>query len=246
MSTAPTKKNIKSRNEAQEYIDISEKVRSGEYFREARSGYDLVAHDPMAERYFYVVITFLSFVTLLFSLKAMQDYYPLNTSVPIIIAGNDNGDDVVSMRALVRSKEDNASEMLLRYFVKNFVKAWEEYKITTFDRDSGTIKSQSNESLMQKYMEFIDPRNAESPITLYQRHSKRKITIVSLRTMGVGEMEVVFEAEVESRTEIKKTRWLSNISFQYTGLEIDQDTGNPLPVGFTVTQYHSKRLQDIK
>jgi type IV secretory pathway component VirB8 len=60
------------------------------------------------------------------------------------------------------------------------------------------------------------------------------------------EMEVIFEAAVESRTDIKKSRWRANISFQYSGLELDQKTGSPSPVNFVVTKYHSKRLQDIK
>ena len=49
-----------------EYIDIAEKVRSGEYFRDSRTMVDIDIHDPMADRYWYIAVTTMSiFITLL-------------------------------------------------------------------------------------------------------------------------------------------------------------------------------------
>ena len=249
MSTRPTaggKKPKKTHHlPSEDYLEIAERVRSGAYFREARSMYDLGVHDPMAERYMYVFITFIALTILLVTLKAMQDFYPLNTSIPIIISSDDNGDELPHLIPLVHTKEDDPSEMLLRFLVKNYVMAWEEYNITTFDRDAGTVKSQSTDELAKEYVSFIDPVNPDSPIAQYQRHSKRKVTILSMREFS-DHMDVMFEAEVDSRTDTKKSRWYANIAFQYSGLRIDQKTDNPAPIRFLVTSYHSKRLQDGK
>jgi len=231
--------------EPDDYLEIAEKVRTGEYFREARSIYDLGVHDPMAERYMYVFITALALIIFLITLKAMQDLYPLDTSVPIIVSAEDNGDDITHIRPLMHSKAENPGEMLLGFLVSHYVTTREEYDIATFDRDASGVKSQSSDAVQKEYIALIDPVNPESPIALYQRHSKRKISIVSVRIVPEG-AEVVFEAAVESRTDIKKSRWIANISFQYSGLELDQNTGEPKPLGFVVTAYHSKRLQDVK
>ena len=50
---------------SEEYLSIAEKVRSGEYFREARSMYDVGVNDPMSERYFYLFITSIALLLLL-------------------------------------------------------------------------------------------------------------------------------------------------------------------------------------
>ena len=229
----------------QDQLEIAEKVRSGEYFREAREVYDLGVHDPMSERYMYTFITALALIILLITLKAMQDFYPLNDQVPIIMSAEDNGDDVTHIVSLMQQKSDNPSEMLLRYLVKHYIVTREEYDIATFDRDTGGVKSQSSDTVQKEYVDLIDPSNPDSPLAQYQRHSKRKITILALRRLP-DEMEVIFEAVVESRTDIKKSRWRANISFQYSGLELDQKTDSAKPVGFVVTKYRSKRIQDVK
>jgi len=246
-----TKKSKKSREkflatspEADDYLEIAEKVRTGEYFREARGMYDLGVHDPMAERYMYIFITFLALVILIVTLKAMQDFYPLNTEIPIITAAEDNGENVTHIHTLLTNKADNPGEALLRFLITNYITAREEYDITTFDRDAGTVKSQSAEEVTKEYQELIDPRNPESPITLYQRHSKRKITVLATQRSD-DSMEVIFEAEVDGKNDVKKSHWRANISFQYSGLALDQD-GKFNPMSFVVTKYHSKRLQDIQ
>ena len=58
-------------------------------------------------------ITVLAILILLVSLKGMQDLYPLNTSIPIIISGDDNGEDMPHIQSLMVHKTDNQSEVVL-------------------------------------------------------------------------------------------------------------------------------------
>ena len=226
-------------------LEIAEKVRTGEYFRESRNMYDISVHDPMAERYMFLFITVISVIILLIALKAAQDYYPLNRAVPLIFDTNDAVEDIPHIQKLQVSKEEDPGEALLRFMVKHYVMVREEYNIATFDRDVNSVKNQSAESTYKDFQQLIDPRNPDSPITMYQRHSKRKISILSTKRLQDG-MDVVFEASVESKAETKKTHWRANIAFQYSGIGIDQKTGTVTPVSFVVTKYHSKRLQDVK
>ena len=57
---------------AEEQLLIAEKVRSGEYFREARHMYDLSVHAPMADRYFYIFITALELIIFFIAFGAAQ------------------------------------------------------------------------------------------------------------------------------------------------------------------------------
>jgi type IV secretory pathway component VirB8 len=59
-------------------------------------------------------------------------------------------------------------------------------------------------------------------------------------------MEVIFDATVESKAAVKKSRWRANIAFKYSGIELDEKSEHVKSVNFIVTKYHSKRLQDTK
>ena len=57
------------------------------------------------------------------------------------------------------------------------------------------------------------------------------------------EVEVLYDAIVESKNEVKKSRWKANITFRYSGIELDEKD-KPKPLSFVVTQYRTKRLQE--
>lgn len=231
--------------QAKTYLRIAEKVRTGEYFREARSMYDVTIHDPMSERYLYVFITGLAVFVLMIALIAVQGLYPLQSAIPLIYITHDFYEDIPHIQSLQTYKNEDPSEALLRFLVKNYILVREEYDIGTFDRDVNSVKSQSSDSVYKEFQQFIDPHNPESPITVYQRHSKRKINVLKIRRLSDG-MEVIFEATIDSRTEVKRSHWRANISFQYSGVELDDKTDKVKPMNFVVTAYNSKRLQDMK
>ena len=241
----PTEKLHKIHSRDEDYQNIADKVRTGEYFREARKMYDLAIHDPMAERYMYVFLTFIALLILVIAIAAAESLYPLQSEVPLIFNTNDVIEDLPRIQKLQMGKNDPASEAVLRFMVKHYVDIREEYDIATFDRDVNGVKSQSTEEVFREFQAMINPRNPEGPISLYQRHSKRNITIINTKRMP-DSMEVIFDAYVESKTEVKKSRWRANIAFKYTGIELDEKGEKVKPVTFVVTKYHSKRLQDVK
>ncbi len=232
----------------EDYIQISEKVRTGEYFREARGMYDLMVNDPMSERYLYVLITALSLLIFLIAFIAVQSLYPLQRAVPFIVNTNDIAEDLPHIKTLIRTEGENPSEAMLRFLVHNYVTLRETYDIDTFDHNVGGVQSQSSPDVFGGFQQYIDPRNPESPITLYQRHAKRDIEILYSRRLFDQEygMEVIFDALVEDKGEVKRSRWQANIAFQYNGIALDEKSEKVTPVSFIVTQYRTKRLQDVK
>jgi type IV secretory pathway component VirB8 len=232
-------------NDPDEYLEIAEKVRTGEYFREARSMYDMTVHDPMAERYLYVAITALAGIILTTAIIAVQGLYPLSSSVPFIVSTNDIVEDLPRIKSVLAYKGENPSAALLRFLVNNYVALREEYNIDTFDRNISGIKSQSAPDVYGEFQQAIDPRNPDSPVAQYQRHSKRSITILSSKQLPDQQaMDVTFEAKVEGNGEVKTSTWQANIAFEYNGVTLDENTDKVKAVNFVVTRYRSKRLQD--
>ena len=229
------------------YYEIADKVRSEEYFREAHYMYDITVHDPMAERYFYVLITAISTLILLLVVLAADSLYPLEIPVPFIYNPRDIVEDLPHIRPLREDKHETPDNAVLRFLVTNYVTQREEYSIEKIDRNMNSIKLQSASDVYKAYEKYMDARNPESPVAMYQRHSTRTIEVLSTQRNPNNdtEMEVLYEATVATKDEEKKTRWLANISFSYSGLALD-DNGSPKPISFLINQYSTKRLQDAR
>lgn len=232
----------------EDYLEVAEKVRTGEYFRESRYMFDLTVNDAMAERYLYLLITALATMIFLVSFFASRALYPLQTSVPFAFSASNITDELPRIKSLLNYKGEDASEALLTFLVKNYVTFRESYDINSFDRQLNGVKSQSSEDVYKTYQSQVDPRNPDSPLTLYQRHSRRKINVLNTKRLDDQDfgMEVVFEAVIESKTDVKKSLWQANIAFNYSGIEIDEETEKVKPFSFVVTDYRIKRLQDAR
>lgn len=233
----------------EELAEISDKVKSGEYYRESRSMYDAFVHDTMSERYLYVLITITSCAILLIALLAVQGIYPLQKSLPFIVAAEDLVEDVPRITSLLNDKGDDANLALMKFYLSNYITIREEYSIDKLDRNVNGVKSQSSPEVFVKFQNIINPSNPQSPIKIFQRHSIRKISVLAINIQSVDdtyEAEVLFEAKVEGKAAAKKSRWQANISFNYSGIGLDGDTGKVKPSSFLVTGYSNKILQDIQ
>jgi type IV secretory pathway component VirB8 len=236
-----------------DYMEIADKVRSGEYFRDAQAMVDLDINDPMSDRYWYIFLTVLSLIIVMISYVAWQEFYPLKPRIPFIFATNNIVDDYPRIRSLLDYHNENPDVALRRYLVQHYVKLREEYDATTFDRNHNAVQSLSTKDVLQEYENYIVPTNPESPISLYQRHTQRKINIVSTEIIenhdkkqgdiGDYSMRVVFEATLKRNDNVSEpTLYEANIAFKYKNIKLNTETGKIEPYGFIITSYHTKSL----
>lgn len=227
-------------------LNVTEKIRSGEYFREARMMYDLRVHDAMVERYFYIAVTLLALVILVITYTAEQSLYPLERKVPFIVSTDDVVEEVPRIRSLLQHRGDDPARAVLYFLAENYVVMRESYDADTFERNISGARSQSNETLAAELDALADPRNSESPRILYQRQATRQIDIISVKkpTGDTPTLEVVYAATLTDAQGAKKTYHQADIAFQYEGIGLDEKTGKPRTIHFMVTGYATKRLQD--
>lgn len=228
-----------------EYRRMADKIRSGEYFEESREMYDVMVHDLMSERYMYIFITIVAAFIFLISYAAKESLYPLNNAVPYVFHPTDPLEDMPHMKSLQSYKGEDPGEGVLRYMIQNYIKLRETYSVERFDLFVEGVRNQSAPAVMAEFQAMVDPRNALSPVVQYQRHSKREVSVLSYRRQGLDSMEVEYEATVTGRGEIRRSRWKANIAFQYSGVTLN-DEGKVNPLSFTVTEYQTKRIQDVQ
>ncbi len=239
----------------EEQIEISEKVRSGEYFRDARAMADFDLHDPMSERYVYIFLTLLSLIIFVIAIIAWQGLFPLKPRVPFIFITNDIVEDYPHIKSLVDYQGENPNMALRRFLISNYVQTREEYNAETFDRNHNAIQSLSNSEVLNEYENYILPTNQESPISLYQRHTIRKINILQARISEIGGESgnsstpkeyhgtVIFDAILtKDDVDGNPTRHQVDIAFKYKDIKLDSNTLKIEPYGFIVTSYKIKNL----
>jgi type IV secretory pathway component VirB8 len=224
---------------------ILEKLRSGEFFREARMIYHQRYHDIMAERYLYLAITALSVFILLVAVVAVNLFFPLKTNVPFIYTTNDSVNEVPRMQAM--GQVDSDPNMVLRQFlVSNYVRVREEYNVNMIERSANGVKSQSTPEVFASYQATMNPQNPDSPIARFQRRATRSVRVIDIRPTAsdLNQMQVRFEALVEEGLVRRKEMGVANITFSFADIQVNQSTGATTPLEFTVTDYHSNPVQE--
>lgn len=222
--------------------EVAEKIRSGEYFREAEKAYHYLYHDPMSERYMFLGISIFSLLISLLALIAVNLLYPLNQDVPFIYNADDITNEAPSIRLIGHTKEDPNLRMK-RFLVESYVRQREEYNIDMLERSASVVRSQSTDEVFVEYQRLLNPNNPESPITKYQRQATRTVDILSSRLVAADQMEVTFDAYVNSPAGLKKTLMRANITFRFDDIEVNQSTGETTPMVFVVMAYQTRPLQ---
>lgn len=238
-----------------EYVEIAEKVRSGEYFREARTMLNIDVHEPMAERYWYMFITALSLSVTAAAVIAVMALFPLKIRVPFIVATNNIVDDYPRIKTLLNYVGEDPNIALRRHLIKHYVSLREDYDATVFDRNHNAVLYLSRPNVLKEYEDFVSPLNPKSPVALYQRNTQRKINILSTEELENDNkkengrkqynMKVLYEAFLaRGEQRIKQGDYEADIAFIYEDISLDKETDKIKPYGFIVTSYHTKSLQN--
>lgn len=237
----------------EEYVEISHRVRSGEYFKEAKHMANTYVSDHMSERYWYILITVIAISITIVSIIASSGLFPLKPRVAFVYSANDIVEDIPRIVPLVDYHNEDADLALRRYLVKHYIELREEYDPRTFDGNQEAIQAFSEPSVVfREYMDYVSSKNPRNPVSIYQRHTIRKINVLSFESIKEGSgsgnarsytMKVVFESILKVGENLKTpTRHQVDIDFLYKNIKLDETTGKIEPYGFMVTSYRTKEL----
>jgi type IV secretory pathway component VirB8 len=243
----------------EEYIDISERVRSGEYFREVRRMVDTDLHDPMTDRYWYILISIPSLIIALIAFIALQSLYPLKPSIPFVFGINDIMEDMPRIKSLIEVRGEGADAALQRFLITNYVKEREEYNAATFDRNQIALQSLSTKQVLDEHQKSIALSNPQSPIVLYQRHTRRIVKMISAQLLEKPSpktdnnqldnrdyvMRITYQTELKPNSkENSATLWQVDVAFKYEPIKLNVETKEITPYGFLVTGYNTKPISE--
>jgi type IV secretion system protein VirB8 len=227
--------------------EIAEMIRSGEYFRDALRWYDEKYHAPIIEKAYSIMITLVAVIATCFAVVGFLRFLPIEESATVVsTASNVEERDFSLQRLSVNTRYTNHA--LLKYFVNEYVIRRENYSAAMLDRDVKRIKAQSSPEVFKSYSQSLNPSNPQSPITRFERHTQRSITIDSAQFAAASQSfdaekviptqaTVHFTATVTNAKGAEKSAFKAVVTFSYTPVRVDQETFAITPMGFQVTDY---------
>lgn len=240
--------------DAEEKQVVADLVKSGEYFREASEWYDSKYHAPMAERSLMILITLVSVGIIFFATRAVIGLLPLSEVEYISFLQPDAAEKIPAVINLTTSFKAT-DRALMSYHVQDYVYHRERYNIQNVEKQYLRVKALSSPQVFEEYTRYIDPRNPESPIARYERHTRRTIAINAIAfSDSTGRLEddpqytpdraaVNFTATMTSLDgAVKRETWQADVSFTYEKIVVDQETYEVTPMKFMITGYKVRQL----
>ena len=162
---------------------------------------------------------------------------PLKTVEPFVVRVDTmNGNaDIVSR---LEQNTVTYNEALDRYFLARYVNYREEYSPTQAYANYEAVSLMSDTAVGAAYFALVNPKNADSPSSLYKQDGKVEITVSSIAFLPGNVAQVRFvRTQKLANSETTTSHWIASISYRYVKASFDAKSRLVNPVGFQVVDY---------
>ena len=238
--------------------NITETIKSGSYFSDAREWYAKKYLLPLTHRAFLIMLTALSIFLAIVAVRVFTTFLPLVEVVPIAVSVDNSVEQISRLKYIGKPKEDS-NESVMKYLAARYVEAREAYDYESFR--SGLkltyLKDFSSRPEFDKYKELIND-NVKSPLFVYKKSVSRYINPIEVVIVDGGKIEgeefssgqkkvsVKFRADEVGLSETKSSIWLANILLNYEKVEYSKEIKKFSPLDFKVLYYEVSKLSDIQ
>lgn len=236
--------------------EIAEKVRSGEYFKEAWDWYALKYILPVSQRTFFIFVTLLSVVITFFAFHVFTSFLPIVTKVPIVVGNPSMADDYAHLYPLPVPEDTDPNLPVIEYLVRGYVTRWEEYDFDNIDNRKAYLNNFSAAPLKEEIEKRYDIRNLNSPVLKFRDHTERSIRITSYALekseafavennseKDMLAVNIPYRAVVEFESEEKNVlgtttkKWMAEVKFTMSPVYFDKEKNTFRPLDFLVSSY---------
>ncbi|MEY3201043.1 MAG: hypothetical protein RIR70_593 [Pseudomonadota bacterium] len=173
------------------------------------------------------------------SVLALAALTPLKQVEPFVIRV-DNSSGIVDVVAPLKDGKQNYDEAINKYFTQWYVRYREGYSKELAEDYYTTVGLMSAPQEQQKYYEWFNPKNPQSPLNLYSNYAKVKIHIKGTSFIKPTVALVRYTKEVERGGDKPQlTHWAATINFAYSGAPMSEKDRAINPLGFQVIEYRN-------
>lgn len=227
--------------------DLSESIRTGAYFVEARKWYFILFSNPIAERSFYIITAAISAVCLFIAVTAVGNILPLSSEFPFFVRNNNTLDKIPKMIKLRKDHSETQDFALMRFYLSQYVIYRESYSQATFDLSQKFIANYSDQANYENYKRLMDVNNPTSPRLLFSDSwTGRSIKIddvVINEKINPPQAVVQFHSLVRGGQTNDSIAFSANIRFLYSPLQVVPELDSV--TGETVTKFQPPEFQVV-
>ena len=242
--------------------EIAEKVRSGNYYKEAWDWYALKYIYPVSQRTFFIFITMAAVAVTITGLVILYNFYPLKIRVPVAVDINDMSVDYARLVKMEVPANGDPTQPMIEYLVQNYVQKIESYNFKQIDRQLKFLSQFSSAPLMQEIEKRYDTRNLDSLVLKYRDHTTRTVKITHVQVnMDEGfdlakakQNDIVvqnvpyhaivdFESEEMNMLGVIPHKWQALVDCTMTPVTLDKVTKTFKKLDFVVNNYSVRPAQ---
>ncbi|MGB1540020.1 MAG: VirB8/TrbF family protein, partial [Rickettsiales bacterium] len=189
------------------------------------------------------IITGMAVVITFFSLFSLFALLPVQEVRPLVIEVENAMDKVGRVETLINTPDEDPNIALIRWHLKDYVKARESYDIKYQEQWNRRVWAQSEGATYKAYKDYHLGR--EGPRWRFEGHTRREVKVAGVRILGADRAQVDFLVTIRSdkaNSEVRKSIWRADIAFRFTEIKVDQISGEVSPMEFKVTDYKSEKI----
>ena len=238
--------------------EIAQKIRAGDYFKEAWDWYALQYIYPVTQRTFLIFISALSLLITLWALLVLYNFYPLKVRVPIAVAIKDMGMEYSNLQKLVVPEKTDPNLPIMEYLVKLYITNMETYNYNRIEPQRALLASFSKPDLFAEIDKRYDIRNLNSIVLKFRQHTTRNIRLTpgSYKLEGAQDFGVEkpdqndilrvdvpyratmqFESDEENSLGTTTKKWMAEVNFTMSPVYYDKTKKAFRPLDFKVNSY---------
>lgn len=232
-----------------EIITTAEQLRSGAYFEDALKWYDTKYHAPIIEKAYFVVITFLAIIGTIFSIAAFLSLLPIQSHVNFAVKEKYFSEKNISLVPLSDTPE-GTDIGLLNFLVTDYIERRESYGVSSLDSNIRRVRALSSAEIFTSYSNALRASNPQSPINTLGNRGRIDTQVNRIQwQFSTGKRfddgnlpqsaEITFTTITSNGKSQQEQQGKALITFDYTPVQINQETLEIIPMSFTVLQYNA-------
>jgi len=230
--------------------NITDSIRSGEYFNQARKWYFILFSNPIAERSFYLLTLAVAVFTLLIAATSLVYILPVSEPYAFLLQNNHMDKTIPRIVRLRKDSSESQDVAMMRYFARTYVEQRETYSVDSFELSGKFMANYSDEATYRGYLQLMDTANPSSPRLLFadpwlKRFIEPTSVQLNLDTQPYQAL-VRFNASIRGNNQTDVVSYTADLRFLYSPLqavsELDSVTGEKVirfkQPEFQVVSYH--------
>lgn len=162
-----------------------------------------------------------------------------NTELKIIRVDNATG--IVDVVTEIPNAKTNYNEAVNKYFSQLYIRYREGYSRELAEEYYANVGIMSGRAEQQRYGEFFNPKNPQSPLNVYGTNARVKTRVKSVSFIKENVALVRYTKEIERGASERPaiTHWAATLVFKYSGAPMTEKDRAVNPLGFQVTEYRN-------